>query len=189
MGTTPNELQLNGALTKGSAGVFTLDITGSVSTTATNEVLITFTSTTFSLSDFKLELPANVTGTLAFNAGKTDLEIDNLVDPPAAGQELPAEALAPTVTQGDCIGVARRDRPAGIGLESLAKFVRRRCRRPAQKTASPAWLRPLVIRPSPPLPSLAPEVLALLGLATLLAPAAEAIKGRTGVMGLSPFRG
>jgi autotransporter-associated beta strand protein len=89
VGVSPNSLKLDGALTKGTAGMFTLDLTGTVSTTAKNEVLITFTSTTFSLSDFQLILPVNVTGTLAFNAAKTDLEIDNLKDPPPGPAESP----------------------------------------------------------------------------------------------------
>jgi autotransporter-associated beta strand protein len=75
-------LALTGALTKGSSGTFTINLVDvGLTTTAVNYTLVTFASTTFSLANFTLDLPANVTGTLVETA--TSLEIQNLKDPPA----------------------------------------------------------------------------------------------------------
>jgi hypothetical protein len=83
--TTGDELNLSGALTKGTAGTFTIDLLNEGITTQTSYTLLTFASTTFHLSDFKLELPINFTGTLVETS--TSLSITNLQDPPS---ELPA---------------------------------------------------------------------------------------------------
>ena len=92
IGTSADKLALSGALNKGSAGAFDIDILNvGITTTATNFTLMTFSSTNFSLSDFTLELPMNVTGTLAFNATDTALIVENLKDPPAGSSELPAD--------------------------------------------------------------------------------------------------
>jgi len=86
-GGTSDELVLTGALTKGTAGTFTIDlINAGLNTTANTDILMTFKSTTFSLSDFTPELPMNVTGKLAFNTNKTELEFINLMDPPPSSQ-------------------------------------------------------------------------------------------------------
>ncbi|HEY3837424.1 MAG TPA: autotransporter-associated beta strand repeat-containing protein, partial [Bryobacteraceae bacterium] len=90
-------LALTGALTKGSAGAYKLDLinAGLVSTDTYNLTLLTFASTTFSLADFTIELPVNYTGTLVET--KTSLMIENLVDPPPS-VESPALA-APGSTE------------------------------------------------------------------------------------------
>jgi autotransporter-associated beta strand protein len=77
LGVTADEFALTGALTKGTAGAFTLDLLDAGITQSTY-TLATFASTTFSLSDFVLELPANFTGTLVET--KTSLVLENLVD-------------------------------------------------------------------------------------------------------------
>ena len=62
---------------------------------------MTFSSTTFSLADFTLELPANVTGTLAFNANDTALIVQGLKDPPPMHSELlPAQFSAASLSLG-----------------------------------------------------------------------------------------
>jgi autotransporter-associated beta strand protein len=84
IGTTADQLALTGALTKGSGSTFTIEILDAgITTTATTFTLMTFSSTDFALSDFTLQLPANVTGTLAFNANDTALLLEDLQDPAA----------------------------------------------------------------------------------------------------------
>ena len=76
-----DQLNLTGALTKGTTGAFTIDLLNAGITTQTSYTLLTFASTTFSLSNFTLELPTvNFTGTLVENS--TSLSITNLQDPP-----------------------------------------------------------------------------------------------------------
>src|SRR5208282_5098227 len=56
--------------------------------------LVTFASTTFTQSDFTLELPANYTGTLVETS--TSLEIEDLTDPPPHNEDANiSEAAAP----------------------------------------------------------------------------------------------
>ncbi|HEY3898205.1 MAG TPA: autotransporter-associated beta strand repeat-containing protein [Chthoniobacter sp.] len=99
IGTTADDISLSGALTKGSAGTFDIDILNTgITTTATTVTLISFSSTTFSLSDFNLELPVNISGTLAFNATDTALIIENLKDPPPPSSEMPAEVTGATLS-------------------------------------------------------------------------------------------
>jgi autotransporter-associated beta strand protein len=95
IGTTADELILSGALTKGTTGTYTINLINmGVGTTPTTETLMTFASTTFKITDFNVVFPIDVTGTLAFNAGHTALEIDNLHDPPPPP---PAPADEPTI--------------------------------------------------------------------------------------------
>ncbi len=86
VGSTADELLLSGALTKGTAGTFTIEI-DDAGIVAGNYTLATFASTTFSLSDFNLVLPANYTGTLVETL--TSLSIQNLQDS-VVGGEMPA---------------------------------------------------------------------------------------------------
>jgi hypothetical protein len=91
LGATGDELALTGALTKGAAGAYTLDIANAGITKSTY-TLLTFTSTTFAQSDFNLVLPINYTGTLVETS--TSLILEDLVDPPPpAGGELPTPGL------------------------------------------------------------------------------------------------
>jgi autotransporter-associated beta strand protein len=86
IGSTADELLLSGALTKGTAGTFTIEI-DDAGIVAGNYTLATFASTTFSLSDFNLVLPTNYTGTLVETS--TSLSIQNLQDPVAVS-DMPA---------------------------------------------------------------------------------------------------
>jgi len=81
-----DELALSGALTKGSGGTFDLDIVDDgMTTTPADYTLLTFKSTNFQLSDFNLELPAGIAGTLVETSDS--LMLDNAVN-----EELPAPA-------------------------------------------------------------------------------------------------
>jgi autotransporter-associated beta strand protein len=74
-----DELILSGALTKGSAGTFTLNlIDAGVGLTPVTYTLLSFTATTFTLPNFHLVLPSNLTGTIFETP--TSLQIQNLVD-------------------------------------------------------------------------------------------------------------
>jgi autotransporter-associated beta strand protein len=92
--TTDDELVLTGALTKGTAGVFTIDLLNDGIASQTSYTLLTFASTTFSLSNFTLELPPGVTGMLVETS--TSLSITNVAvgssELPAGGDELPTNA-------------------------------------------------------------------------------------------------
>ena len=131
--TAADELRLSGPLTKGSAGAFTLDLlNASVGLTPVTETLLTFASTNFSLSDFTLQLPMDVTGTLAFNANKTALEIENLVDPPT-GQSLPSssgDSGAPANAGIDVANATPTPEPSSAALMLLGTglLFGRRCR-------------------------------------------------------------
>jgi autotransporter-associated beta strand protein len=92
IGSTADELMLTGALTKGTAGTFTIQIDNE-NIAAGNYTLLTFASTTFSLSDFTVQYPVNFTGTLVETG--TSLSIQNLHDPPPGSVEMPAADLAP----------------------------------------------------------------------------------------------
>lgn len=87
LGVTADKLALTGALTKGTLGTYTLDLLDAGITQSTY-TLATFASTTFSLSDFALELPANYTGTLVET--KTSLMLENLVDNAPRGEDVRA---------------------------------------------------------------------------------------------------
>jgi len=88
IGSTADELLLSGALTKGAAGTFTIEI-DDAGIVAGNYTLATFASTTFSLSDFNLVLPANYTGTLVET--RTSLSIQNLQDSVVGGAAMLAD--------------------------------------------------------------------------------------------------
>ena len=77
---TGDEFSLSGALTEGTAGTFTLEILDAgITSNPTNFTLMTFASTTFAQTNFTLELPTNVTGTLVETS--TSLSITDLVEP------------------------------------------------------------------------------------------------------------
>jgi autotransporter-associated beta strand protein len=100
--TMDDALVLSGAMTKGSAGTYTLDLlnAGLVSTNNYNLTLITFASTTFTAANFNVELPTNYTGQLV--VASTSLEIENLTDPPPGMSDEPvAQAELPAAgTEG-----------------------------------------------------------------------------------------
>jgi autotransporter-associated beta strand protein len=93
---TSDLLALAGDLTQGSGNQFTLNIVDAdLGNVSGNYTLMTFASTTFSLSDlteFNLVLPTNLTGTLVLTA--TDLEIDNVVDNGMTDSSSPDAAMA-----------------------------------------------------------------------------------------------
>jgi autotransporter-associated beta strand protein len=86
IGSTADQLLLAGALTKSGTGTFTIDLENA-GIVAGNYPLITFASTSFSLSDFTVDFPTNFTGTLVETS--TSLSIEDLHDPSPAAQ-LPA---------------------------------------------------------------------------------------------------
>ncbi|MEZ0255741.1 MAG: beta strand repeat-containing protein [Chthoniobacter sp.] len=88
--TTADELLLTGALTKGAAGTFTIDI-DDAGLAAGSYTLMTFASTTFLQSDFTLVLPGTATGTLIEKSTSLVLNITHTTLP-ALGQEM----VAPT---------------------------------------------------------------------------------------------
>jgi autotransporter-associated beta strand protein len=83
--TTGDELNLTGALTKGTAGSFTIDLLNESIASQTSYTLMTFASTTFSLSNFTVEWPTGFNGMLVETS--TSLSIADLA--PVVG-ELPA---------------------------------------------------------------------------------------------------
>jgi autotransporter-associated beta strand protein len=92
IGSTTDQLLLTGALTKGTAGAFTINIVNDTIVTG-SYTLATFASTTFSLSDFTLVLPNNVSGTLVENSQSLVLDITQ-AELPAHSEDLttPADA-------------------------------------------------------------------------------------------------
>jgi hypothetical protein len=100
--------------------------------------LLTFASTTFSLSNFTLELPAGYTGTLVETS--TSLWITNLQDPPPGHDELAATAIASNPDTngsaanpfGESAGLIPAPEPSGallLGLGSVAILCWRRHRK------------------------------------------------------------
>jgi fibronectin-binding autotransporter adhesin len=63
LGSTADELIMSGALTKGNAGTYTLDVL-KVGTLASSYTLMTFASTNFTVTDFTVELPTGFIGAL-----------------------------------------------------------------------------------------------------------------------------
>ena len=87
LGATGDELVLTGALTKGTAGTYTLDLVNDT-ITQTSYILATFASTTFAQSNITLELPVGDTGTLVETS--TSLMLTMLsVEEPAGGATPP----------------------------------------------------------------------------------------------------
>lgn len=113
LGVTGDKLALTGALTKGAAGTFTLDLIDAGITQSTY-TLATFASTTFAPSDFVLELPANYTGTLVETT--TSLILENLVGPQPHG-EAPG-ATSPFPSDANELSVPAIDASA-FGLSTL----------------------------------------------------------------------
>ena len=75
LGAGGDQLALNGALTKGSAGAYTLDISvGTVSQTV--YTLATFSGTNFAAGDFALALPAGYSGILEETPTSLNLALD-----------------------------------------------------------------------------------------------------------------
>jgi autotransporter-associated beta strand protein len=152
------ELILSGPLTKGTAGTFNINVNDAgVGTTPVTETLITFTSTTFQLSDFHLDLIGLITGTLAFNSTHTALEIDNLVDPPPGPAQEPA--VEPTPSPAPTQDLATESVPNPIETTAVAPG------------AGNAGVN-LIATPEP-----GTAVLTLLGLAPLLARRRRGLKG------------
>jgi autotransporter-associated beta strand protein len=89
IGSVSDELVLSGKLTKGSAGVFTIDILDAGIQPGTY-TLVTFSATTFAQSNFTLELPANYTGTLMETS--TSLVLENLTELPVGSEKAEARA-------------------------------------------------------------------------------------------------
>jgi hypothetical protein len=74
IGTIADELILSGALTKGLAGTYDIEIDDAGITTG-NFTIATFASTTFAPADFTLQLPANATGSLIDNGHSLVVDI------------------------------------------------------------------------------------------------------------------
>jgi autotransporter-associated beta strand protein len=116
IGSVADELVLNGKLTKGSAGIFTIDILDANIQPGTY-TLVTFATTTFSQSNFALELPANYEGTLVEMSNS--LVLQNLMEDPAESQEVSQRAsslaLLPPAsaeimhTESESLGSSRSD--------------------------------------------------------------------------------
>ncbi|HEY3901505.1 MAG TPA: autotransporter-associated beta strand repeat-containing protein [Chthoniobacter sp.] len=125
--STADELLLTGALTKGTAGTFTIDIENDGLATG-NYILAAFSSTTFSLSDFTLDLPNSVSGILVENSKSLLLDITqaelpahteeiptttdsglataSITDPSSAISFTPSEPLQPTPEPGSALLLA-----------------------------------------------------------------------------------
>jgi autotransporter-associated beta strand protein len=148
IGATTDQILLSGALTKGTAGAFTLYIfdDGIVSG---NYTLMTFASTTFSLSDFNVVFPVNYTGTLVETS--TSLSIQNLHDPPPGPGEMPLAAdEGGTLAMSDPINAGAE--PATINDGS-------------RSTAAPGESEPIV---PPPVPEPGSGLLLAMGGSALL---------------------
>ena len=96
-GSIEDALALSGALTKGTTtGSFTIQITGT-GVAGENYTLATFGSTTFSVANFKLQLPAHYLGTLVETATSLTLDLTSTTAPAA----IHFAALAGPVTADD----------------------------------------------------------------------------------------
>jgi fibronectin-binding autotransporter adhesin len=96
-GSIADALALSGALTKGTtAGGFTIQITGT-GVAGEDYTLATFGSTTFSVANFKLQLPAHYAGTLVETATSLTLDLTSTTAPAA----IHFAALAGPVTADD----------------------------------------------------------------------------------------
>jgi hypothetical protein len=85
IGSTTDEILLTGTLTKGTGTGFTINIENDTIVTG-NYTLATFASTTFSLSDFTLDLPNGVSAILVENSKSLVLDITS-AQLPAHGEE------------------------------------------------------------------------------------------------------
>ena len=105
LGPTANDaLVLTGALTKGTAGTYTVDIVDDGGISHTSYTLATFASTTFSATTFQLELPGNYSGHLVETSTQLILDITA-----GSGQQ---PAHADSIASGD--SVASEENPAAI---------------------------------------------------------------------------
>ena len=77
LGPTGDELVLTGALTKGSAGSYFVDITDAGGLSQTSYTLATFASTTFSASSFTLAMPTGYSGHLVETSTSLILDVDS----------------------------------------------------------------------------------------------------------------
>jgi autotransporter-associated beta strand protein len=112
--STGDELNLSGALTKGGAGSFTIDLENEGIATQTSYTLLTFASTTFSLSNFAVVWPTGFTGTLVETSNS--LAITNLQDLAA---ESPAEGVGASLASEGADGndaTMARDVQEGTGI-------------------------------------------------------------------------
>jgi autotransporter-associated beta strand protein len=85
LGAPGDELVLTGALTKGTAGVYAINI-ADAGITQTSYTLATFASTTFAATNFTLTLPAGDTGNLILTSTSLVLNITS-VAPASPGQQ------------------------------------------------------------------------------------------------------
>lgn len=88
LGAPGDELVLTGALTKGSAGTYAIDILDA-GLTQTSYPLVTFASTTFSSFDFTLNMPSGDTGVLVESGTSLTLQVLTVGGSPSHA-ELPA---------------------------------------------------------------------------------------------------
>jgi hypothetical protein len=127
IGSITDELLLTGALTKGTAGTFTINVENDTIVTG-NYTLATFASTTFSLSDFTLDLPNGVSGILVENTkslvlditqaelpahseetsapADSDLATASVTDPTPGSSFTPSDTLQPTPEPGSALLLA-----------------------------------------------------------------------------------
>lgn len=96
-GSIADALALSGALTKGTAGTFTIAISGT-GVAGENYTLATFGSTTFSVANFTLQLPAHYAGTLVETATSLTLNLTSTTAPAVAHFAAFASPVSPADT-------------------------------------------------------------------------------------------
>jgi autotransporter-associated beta strand protein len=96
LGAPGDELVLTGALTKGTAGTYAINIVDA-GITQTTYTLATFASTTFAPTNFTLTLPAGDTGNLTLTSTSLLLEITS-VAPASPGQQPASPDYGGTLT-------------------------------------------------------------------------------------------
>jgi autotransporter-associated beta strand protein len=146
IGSVADELVLSGKLTKGSAGVFTIDILDATLQPGTY-TLVTFSATTFAPSNFTLELPVNDSGTLVETNTSLVLEIpaqSEEAEAHASSLALPASA-APEMVHSDSQSFASpgsefvaTPEPSAAALLLFAGGIILGYRRPRLRDSAPA---------------------------------------------------
>jgi hypothetical protein len=100
-----DEINLNAALTKGSAGTFTIDLENDGIASLTGYTLLTFGSTTFSLANFTVDWPAGFSGTLVESGNSLSItDLAPVTDELPAHDEAVVSGPVLTSDSGDSAG-------------------------------------------------------------------------------------
>jgi len=115
LGSADDALALTGALTKGTAGTYNVDILDDGGIPLGNYTLATFASTTFAATSFTLDLPGNYAGHLVETS--TSLTLDVTAGSGQQPAEFDSVASSDPAPSGDPAAIPT---PTGFGSDSLS---------------------------------------------------------------------